>query len=447
MRDEGRAAGLPEPVGILACGGPLPIELAAGALAQGRPVHVVAIEGFADPDVARFSHEYANLGQWGRILNGFRRNGCREIAIAGAMQRPNLWRLRIDLGFLLNLPTVLSLPRGGDDSVLRRVVRFFEGEGFRVIGVPDLAAHLIARAGPMGAIDASPEYQAAIARASALILALGPFDIGQGVVATADRVVAVEGVRGTDAMLSDLASEHSRGAGRGAVLVKRAKPGQEMRIDLPTIGPDTIARASAAGLAGIAVGAGEAVLIERAELVRRADAEGLFVVGDASREGGRSATEEDAFDAAALQPLRVEARIAPTPSDRRDMILGRRLMPLLRTHGAGRAAVIAGEHILAVSALQPVDRMVAALGRRSYWGQRAIRRRIGTLVIDLAAGDQTSHTSGLDLLSFDIFKAALDAGLAGICCLGGPLPEARREELIGWANDGRMFLMSEGAGA
>jgi DUF1009 family protein len=188
------------------------------------------------------------------------------------MQRPNLVGLRIDWGFVRNLPTVFALTRGGDDSVLRRVVRFFESHGFKVIGPSDVAPDLLAPVGLMSVRAPSPANDAALRRAAALIADLGRFDIGQGVVADADGIIAVEGVRGTDAMLRDLGPGGiADGRGRGGVLVKLAKPGQEMRIDLPTIGPETVRGAAAAGLAGIAVGAGAAIVLERRDVAEAAD--------------------------------------------------------------------------------------------------------------------------------------------------------------------------------
>ena len=113
-------------------------------------MHFVAIEGFAPPGVAAYPHTVASLGQVGRILRSFREAGCRDLIIAGGIERPDLFRLKLDLGFFKSLRTVLSLTRGGDDSVLRRIVGFFEAQGFCVRGVAEIAPHLLARAGGLG---------------------------------------------------------------------------------------------------------------------------------------------------------------------------------------------------------------------------------------------------------------------------------------------------------
>ena len=434
------------PLGVLACAGPLPIEIAEAALRQGRPVHIVAIDGFASEAVARFPHERVSLGQVGRILASFQRADVAEIVIAGAMVRPNLLTLRIDWGFVKSLPTVLALTKGGDDSVLRRIVRFFEGHGLAVVGAGEVAPALLAPAGAMTQAAPSSEAHRALARGAALIAALGPFDIGQGVVAADDGVIAVEGVRGTDAMLRDLGPDGvGEGLARGGVLVKLAKPGQEMRIDLPTIGPETVRKATAAGLAGIAVGAGAAIVLGRAEVAASGDAAGLFVVGleiGGGRPGGAPPPDQQApVPTPAERPLVVAARRAPTPADRRDIGIGRRLMAVLREHDAGIGAIVSREHVLAVSARLPLPAVVRAQGRPASWGRRALRGRLGVLVVD---GGRTSAPSAAELLTAPLFRAALQCGLAGVVLLG-ELPGGEAGEAIrAWADEAGVFLMAEG---
>lgn len=444
MRDHPPIRADAGPLGIVAAAGRLPIEVAVAALAAGRQSHIIAIEGFAAPEVAGFSHEWVNLGQLGRILAGLRRAGCRDLVIIGALERPDLWRLRFDFGALRRLGTLLRLTRGGDDSVLRRVVRFFEAEGFAVRGIGEVAPHLLARPGVWGSTAPSAPQSAMVERAARLITALGPFDVGQGVVADAAGIIAIEGVRGTDAMLRSLelagpADERSR----GGVLVKLAKPDQEMRVDLPTIGPDTVAVAREAGLSGIAVGAGAAVVIDLPEIILAADVADIFLAGIerpslASPDNPSPAADAVPADMSAV--LAVLSRRAPTPADRRDIAVGRRLLPVLRAHGAGLAAVIAREHVLAIAGALPVDRIVSGLGRNASWGRRTFKGQIGVLVFDIR---QTGSEVSPALPGLAVFRALVEAGLAGLVCLGGPLPEAHRSELVGWANDARVFLMAQ----
>lgn len=446
MTDGGPRAGQAGPLGILACAGPLPIEVAEAGARQGRAIHIVAIDGFAGEAVERFSHERVSIGEVGRILASFRRAGVREIVIAGAMQRPNLLKIKIDLGFLSNLPTVLALTKGGDDSVLRRIVRFFEGHDLTVVGAGEVAPELLAPSGTLTRTVPSVDAEVAMGRAAALVRALGPFDIGQGVVAGHDGIIAVEGVRGTDAMLRDLgAGGPAEGLARGGVLVKLAKPGQEMRIDLPTVGPETVRKAKAAGLAGIAIGAGAAIVLERGQLVAEADEAGLFVVGIEDQLGAPTASGDpgpvgEETGAAAAPLLQVAARRAPTPGDRRDIGIGRSLMAVLRSHGAGPGAIVTREHVLAVSARVPLTASVAALGRPASWGLRALRGRLGVLLID-ARGIDSEGVAGV--LDAPLMRATMESGLAGIVLLG-KLPEGEQgEQIRAWANEARIFLMAE----
>ena len=415
-----------EPLGILTCAGPLPLEIARLVTARGRPVHLVALEGFADPGAAAYPHERVGLGQLDRLLRSFRRAGCREIVIAGAMRRPDLLRLRPDLGILKHLPTILSLTRGGDDSVLRRIVRFFENQGFIVRGAGEVAPELLAGAGALGRHAPDAAHCEAIDRAARALAALGDFDIGQAAVATAERVLTIETSRGTDAMLESLAAD---AGATGAVLVKLAKPGQELRVDLPAIGARTVEAARAAGLAGIAVGAGRTIVLEREAMLAAADAEGLFVAGITTMPPRVAAPPPD------MRQLAVMARRAPTPNERGDIGIGRQLLPLLVAEGLGRAAIISRHHVLGVAGAQPVASLIASLGRDASWGRRRFRKQLGVLALDIAWSS--------DLLTREVFQAAADAHLAGIACLGAPLPRERLLELIGWANDGRLFLLAE----
>ena len=434
------------PLGILAAAGPLPIRLAEAGTRLGRPIHIVAINGFAGDEVARFPHERVSIGEVGRMIASFRRAGVREIVIAGATQRPNLVGLRIDWGFVRNLPTVLALTRGGDDSVLRRVVRFFEGHGFKVVGASEVAPDLLAPAGPITRRLPSDEHGEAIGRAATLMSDLGRFDIGQGVVARPEGIVAVEGLGGTDAMLRDLGPGGlAEGRARGGVLVKLAKSGQEMRIDLPTIGPETVHGAATAGLAGIAVGAGAAIVLDRELMAEAADGAGLFVSGLGTDVAGgarlpavgdRAPLGQDIT--ATLSVLHVIARRAPTPGQRRDIFMGRQVLDVMKRHGAAHAVIVSREHVLAVSVGHALPDFVTSQGRTRTWGRRLLGRRRGILVVDGAACAGKAE----DVLDHALFSAAKAVSLAGIVVLA-PLTddEERRTDILAWANEAGVVLM------
>lgn len=270
-------------LGILAGGGTLPIAIAESLIARGRDVHIVGIKGEADASIERFSHTWVAWGQIGAILGAFSAHNCPEMVIIGAVRRPNLRSVRLDLGSLRNLPLILSMTVGGDDAILSRIVRFFEAKGLIVRGAHEVAPNLLVPSGPLGRHLPNEDANRDIARGLEVVRALGALDVGQAAVVARGYVLAVEAAEGTDAMLERARGLRQWGANsskrRQGVLVKRPKPGQELRVDLPVIGPKTVRLAADAGLAGIAVQARHVMLADCAELMRIADSEGLFVTG------------------------------------------------------------------------------------------------------------------------------------------------------------------------
>ncbi len=280
MRDAAAIAG---PLGIIAGRGPLPCVLAESAASRGVKLHIVGIRGEAREAIERFSHTWIKWGELGKLLAALNDNGCRDIVIIGGVDRPDFAKMRFDFGAFRNLPYIASLSRGGDDHVLSRIVRFFEGKGYRVHGADDVAPELLAGEGALGDKAPSAEDRADIDMAFEVVRALGRFDVGQAAVVAKRHVLAVEAAEGTDAMLVRCAELRQSGrAGRGGrtgVLVKAPKPGQEQRVDLPTIGPETVRKAAEAGLAGVAVAAFQVLMAEPAATVKAANELGLFLLG------------------------------------------------------------------------------------------------------------------------------------------------------------------------
>ena len=257
-------------LGILAGGGPLPGRVAAAALAAGRRVFLVGLEGYAEkPVLAPFAHGWARLGAAGRILALLRAQGCREVVLVGPVRRPSLLDLRPDAEGARLLARIGRAAFGGDDGLLAAIVR--------VLGAHEVLTEAVAPAGVLGASAPDAQALADIRRGVAVARALGAADVGQGCVVQQGIVLAVEAIEGTDAMLARAATLTRPGP--GGVLVKLVKPGQERRADLPTIGPGTARAAAAAGLRGMAVEAGGTLLTDRAGLIAAADAAGLFLLG------------------------------------------------------------------------------------------------------------------------------------------------------------------------
>lgn len=270
-------------VGIVAGGGELPIALAEHLRSVGRPYFVARITPFADEALAAHPGEAFALGAMGARFAALKAAGCEQVVIIGRVTRPELSDLHPDARMMELLPRLLAAGRHGDDGLLREIVTIFEEEGFSVQGAEAVLEGLLAPAGPLGRLSPDEAARADLAKAAAVVADLGRWDIGQGAVVCEGLVLAVEAQEGTDAMLYrvrdlPLALRGSPQARRG-VLVKRPKPRQERRVDLPVIGVETVRRAAAAGLAGIAVEAGAALVADRAAVAAAADEVGLFVYG------------------------------------------------------------------------------------------------------------------------------------------------------------------------
>ncbi|MEL7302079.1 MAG: UDP-2,3-diacylglucosamine diphosphatase LpxI [Pseudomonadota bacterium] len=255
-------SGSDETVAILAGAGTLPVEVARSLVAQGRPVHIVGLTGVADDAISEFSHSWTGLGQVGRMLRLMRSNRCTHLVIVGGLKRPNLWSLVPDFGFFQHFGRISTIMRGGDDAVLRRVVGFFEEQGLEVIGAADAAPELLANAALDAGIGCSAmdETTAQIAEQGIRALhELSHFDIGQAAAVGNGGLLGIEDGGGTARLLKSL----QLAAGTQAALVKLPKQGQEMRIDMPTIGPQTIVDAAAAGVSNIVVDGRATLIAER----------------------------------------------------------------------------------------------------------------------------------------------------------------------------------------
>lgn len=271
-------------VGLIAGGGVLPFAVADSLKARGITPILFALKGFCDPVAAsRFRHHWVPLGQIGRLKSLMRDEHCRDLVFIGTLVRPALSEIRLDWGTLRAMRHILSAFRGGDDHLLTGIGRIFEDDGFRLLGVKDVAPDLLMPAGALARARPDASAEADIARGLDVLRALSPFDIGQATVVIDSHVVGVEGIEGTDGLLARVAQLRAQGRirarpGRG-VLVKAPKSGQDLRFDMPTLGPQTIARAAEAGLAGIAIVAGNTIVAEPQQMVEAADAAGLFVTG------------------------------------------------------------------------------------------------------------------------------------------------------------------------
>lgn len=265
-------------VAIIAGGGELPVRVSENVTESGRAIFVVAIDGLADPVLHKWPHIIWKLGAAGHLFSSLRENNCTELVMIGKVPRPQFRDLHLDAGGLRLAPRLMKILIGGDGSVLDKVVAFFESEGINVKGAHEVAGELCLTEKNLGKTRPDKTLRNDIVFGAKMARIMGLHDVGQGVVVDKGRILAVEAAEGTDTMLSrcnDLRSE--TGKGRSGVLVKVPKPGQDLRIDMPTIGVETVLRVADAGLAGIAVEQGHTLIVDRARVTAAANEAGIFI--------------------------------------------------------------------------------------------------------------------------------------------------------------------------
>lgn len=406
-----------ERIGIIAGSGSLPLEVARSVTRRGGGVHVVMVEGAADPALAAFPHTTVNWAQPGRAMAAFHHANIKDAVLIGGYGRPSFATARPDLTFLRLVPAVVKLLKaGGDDAVLRGVLAQFEALGLHILSVGDVASELLVAEGRLTKASPSEDDAADIIRGFDLVAALGRYDIGQAVVVSRGGIEAIEGAEGTDRMLKRVAEKRAQLGVREryGVLVKRPKPGQDMRVDLPTIGPDTVANAAAAGLAGIAVMANHVIAVNREDMIARADAQGLFVIGVKDGERVPLAT------GAPSPHMMTLGRIPADDAAEKDAARATGILAALEHFGGGSAVVVDRGRVLAVGTTEDPQGVIARTG-----ALRGGRKKPRGSVI-LGPGQAGTH---------DLVEAAHRASLRGIVATGTELPPA----VIAAANELAMF--------
>ena len=271
-------------LGLIAGGGELPRAVAMAARNAGRAVFVVPLTGSVTEDwVKDFPHEFLSPGEPGRIIKALKGAGVAEVLLAGKVDRPKFQDLKLDAKGVLLLPKAIAAAKKGDDALLRFIVGICEDAGLTAISVAQAAPALVAEEGVLGAVVPDAEHRADIEQAFKIVHALGALDVGQAAVVCEGLALSVEAAEGTDAMLLRIPGlrESLRGTAdkKRGVLAKALKPLQDAKTDMPVVGVDTVKNAASAFLAGIAVEAGAALILDKQAVAAEADRQGLFVVG------------------------------------------------------------------------------------------------------------------------------------------------------------------------
>jgi DUF1009 family protein len=271
------------PIAILAGAGQLPIQLVNHLERTGQEVRVLAFRGFADTELQRRAHATVDLLDLKTITSTLEGWRPQAVSLVGAVRRPGFSALLSAYSLLRNMHEVKEVITRGDDQVLRGAVMLLEERGHRVVGAHELAPDLVASRSLTGKLTPNADDRETIGFGLDLLMSLSAFDIGQGAVIARRHVLAIEGPEGTDRMMRRVMKMRQSWFGlrrreEGGLLIKAAKRGQDLRVDMPTIGPRTIVEAAKAELSGIAVGAGSTFVLEQEKTLHTADRLGLFLV-------------------------------------------------------------------------------------------------------------------------------------------------------------------------
>jgi len=265
-------------LGIIAGGTRMPQILIDHCLETGRDFFVLAIEGNADKAIftPQIPHKWIRIGQAGTGFKIFADEGVEEVVMIGTIRRPTLADLMPDLRTAAFFART-GMKALGDDGILRALIKEIEAENMRVVGIHEVLPHLLVKEGILTKKHPDKQAEADISRGIEVAEALGRLDVGQSVVVQQGLVLGVEGIEGTDELIRRCAGYKRKGS--GGVLVKLRKPQQDMRIDLPTIGVNTIENIHNSGLAGVAVHAGNALIMDENKVIERANEYGVFIKG------------------------------------------------------------------------------------------------------------------------------------------------------------------------
>ena len=264
-------------LGMIAGGGMMPVEIIKHCNQTGREIFVVGIEPYAkEEELKDAPHIFAKIAEAGKILKAMEKNNVRDIVLAGGIKRPSFKEMIPDWEGA-KLMTKLAIKKMSDNNLFLAVMDEIERHGFKVVGIEEVVPEMMFSEGVYGKVKPSAEDMNDIQRGITVARALGAVDVGQAVVVQEGMVLAVEAIEGTDMMLSRAATVKKQG--KAPVMVKVLKPGQDMRVDLPAIGLQTIEQLKKYGMKGIAVEAGGILLIEREAVIKMADEAGIFLIG------------------------------------------------------------------------------------------------------------------------------------------------------------------------
>ncbi len=270
-------------LGMIAGGGMMPVEIIKHCNKNNISIFVIGLEPFANEEqLCEAPHIFAKMGEAGKILKTFKEHNVHDIVLAGNIKRPSFKELIPDWEGV-KIVAKLAMKSMSDDNLFRAVMDEIEKRGFKIVGIEEVVPEMLFREGVYGKVKPGKDDMNDIERGWTVAKAIGTVDVGQAVVVQEGLVLAMEAIEGTDMVLSRAAQ--LRKPGKAPVMVKVLKPGQDMRVDLPAIGLQTIDLFIKYGIGGIAVEAGGILLIEKDAVIKKADENGIFIIGLNSPQG------------------------------------------------------------------------------------------------------------------------------------------------------------------
>ncbi|MEN3930787.1 UDP-2,3-diacylglucosamine diphosphatase LpxI [Microvirga sp. W0021] len=274
------------PIVILAGAGLLPATLAQRMRSDGQPFKMLAFRGFADKATTLQADQVRDLLDVRGILACLKEWTPSGVVMAGAVHRPRPSALLGSFSLLLNMNELKEIVIRGDDHLLKGAIALLEDNGFPVLGAHEIAPEIMSSEGVFTNRQPSDEEMHSIASGLQLLNTIAKFDIGQGLVIVNQHVLAIEGPEGTDKMIRRVGSlQKKRLFARTApaipnsVFIKTAKVQQDLRIDMPTIGPRTIIEAYKAGIRGVAIGAAKTLIVDKEKTIEEANRRNMFLIG------------------------------------------------------------------------------------------------------------------------------------------------------------------------
>jgi DUF1009 family protein len=262
---------------IVAGAGELPQQLAAACVSAGRGYQIVRFNGVTLDWADEHPVIDAQFEKPNSLFKQLKKLGCKQVVFAGGMQRPKLNPLKFDLKLMKLAPTLLPALKGGDDGALSLIAQIFETEGIEVVPAHSIIPDLLAQTGVLSKVKPTEQDQADIVRGFLILDTMSHADVGQACVVGQGLCLGIETIQGSDAMLRFVMDTKVTFVDAGGVFVKAPKQGQDQRMDMPTIGVDTITAVHDAGLSGIAVAADGVQILNMDDCVKLADDLGIFL--------------------------------------------------------------------------------------------------------------------------------------------------------------------------